>query len=275
MYPNPEIFGFTLSWYSLFHWLGVAAAVLFILWYYIKSKTLKINIWQAAGVVIVLYATLMFGGRLVGLAEAWLKTGSLPHWTVFLQGPSAGQFRWCGSLLLTLLLFPVAAKKLLKIKPTWQLFDMLAMSFCAMTIFTKQGCQFSGDGCYGIVTNLPWGMYYPYGAAPNIFPVHPTPIYDSVFHILFFVALLWWDIKRKQHKGETTIIYFVGAAVFYILLELVRINPVVAYSITLPQLVYFLILLACCWYGSQKKNKCLINSKKRSLEERLAEPTWF
>lgn len=145
---------------------------------------------------------------------------------------------------MVLLFLPVISKKLLRIQNFNTFFDMLVLSFCVLTVFTKQACQFSGDGCYGIATTLPWGMYYPYGVAPNILPVHPTPIYDSLFHLIFFIVLLYWDTNRKKIAGQISKIYFIFVPIFYILLEVIRLNPVVAYGITLPQVVYTLILLS-------------------------------
>jgi len=274
MYPNPEIFGITIGWYSTFHWLGVLVAFAFSIWYYSKYKPFNINVAQFAGLMVVLYITLMFGGRLAGFGEAFLKNGTIPNWSLLFAGPAAGQFRWCGSLLLTILLLPVFSKKILRIKQSNNLLDLLAMAFCALTIFTKQGCQFSGDGCYGVVTSLPWGMFYPYGASPNIFPVHPTPIYDSLFHLVFFVFLLWYDGKRKKQSGQTAFIYFVGASIFYILLELIRLNPEVAFGITLPQLVYALIIISSAQYFLQPRSFKIFESPK-SIGEKAAEPTWF
>jgi len=274
MYPNPEIFGYTISWYSSFHWLGVAVAFIFAIWYYQKNTTLRLNWKQFVGLLATLYVTIILGGRLVGLAEAWLKTGMLPHWSILYQAPSAGQLRWGGSMLLTLILLPIISKKILNIKLTNKLLDLVAMAFCVLTIFTKQGCQFSGDGCYGIVTNLLWGMHYPYGAAPNIFPVHPTPIYDSLFHAAFFGFLLWYDGRRKQQNIQTAFIYFVGASAFYILLECIRLNPEVGFGIKLPQLVYFLIIICSFQYFLKPKALQIFESPK-NIQEKVAEPTWF
>ncbi len=274
MYPNPEIFGYTISWYSSFHWLGVLVAFVFSIWYYKKHQQLNINIAQFVGLVGVLYIILMIGGRLAGLAEAWLKTGTLPALSILFEGPWAGKFRWCGSLLFTIILLPVLSQKVLRIKQSNYLLDLLALAFCALTIFTKQGCQFSGDGCYGIVTDLPWGMFYPYGAAPNLLPVHPTPIYDSLFHVGFFIFLCCYDGRRKKQAGETAFIYFVGVSIFYILLECIRLNPEVAFGITLPQLVYALIILSSVQYFLQAQSFKIFESSK-NIGDKAAEPTWF
>jgi phosphatidylglycerol:prolipoprotein diacylglycerol transferase len=59
------------------------------------------------------------------------------------------------------------------------------------------GCFLSGDGCYGIPTNLPWGMSFPHGIEPTFVRVHPTPLYELAAGLL----IGWWLWRRggKPH----------------------------------------------------------------------------
>ena len=61
------------------------------------------------------------------------------------------------------------------------------------------GCLLSGDGCYGIATNLPWGMSFPNGLEPTYERVHPTPLYE----FLIGLVIAWW-LWRQLAKGFTT-----------------------------------------------------------------------
>src|SRR6185312_2724953 len=105
------------------------------------------------------------------------------------------------------------------------------------------GCLVSGDGDYGIPTNLPWGMAFPNGLVPTTgqdgiclksgWPencaVHPTPIYEFIACMLIF-----WYIWRRGGKaireglppglitGEFLMLF--GAERF--LVEFIRINRV-------------------------------------------------
>jgi len=183
------------------------------------------------------------GGRIIGMLEYYLRIGAFPNWTMFFAPVSSGKFRWCGSLFMALCFLPYLSRKLLKINSFNALFDMLVLCFCVFRMITVWACQFSGDGCYGIHTNLPWGCNYAYGIAPTLLKVHPTPVYDSIFILLFFGYLLNWDLKHKKVAGQTAYKYFLVVPIFYTFLEMIRINPVIAYGITLPQLVYGVIIL--------------------------------
>jgi len=264
MLPDPEFFGIAISWYSFFPKLGLLVTLGFCFWHGSKKSGFRLSLLQIAGLFLLLYVLMVGGGRIVGVLEIYLRDGYWPDFSIIFKGPMAGGFRWCGSLLAVLLFLPCLSKNVLKIRSFNALFDLLALCFCIFTIFMKQACQFSGDGCYGLPTNLPWGMYYPYGNAPNILPVHPTPVYDSLFHLIFFALLLHWDLKWKKRAGQSAGIYFMVVPIFYILLETIRLNPVLAYGITLPQAVYALILLA--WapvFGAHWEFGCFPSLAKR------------
>lgn len=243
MLPNTELFGIPINWYTFFPRLGFVVALIFAIWYYFKKATFRLSLLQLVGMIALLYFLMLGGGRIVSMFEYYLNNGVFPDINFLFKSPNEGGFRWSGSLMALLLFLPFLSKKILRIRNLNAFFDLMVLFFCLFTAILKQACQFSGDGCYGIPTTLPWGMYYPYGNAPNFLPVHPTPIYDSLFHLVLFIGLLNWDLKHKKMAGQTAKIYFIVVPLFYILLELIRINPVVAHGITLPQLVYALILL--------------------------------
>src|ERR1700690_659286 len=62
------------------------------------------------------------------------------------------------------------------------------------------GCFLSGDGCYGIPTNLPWGMSFPHGIEPTLARVHPTPLYELAAGLVIG-AWLWWRGGKKRGPG--------------------------------------------------------------------------
>jgi phosphatidylglycerol:prolipoprotein diacylglycerol transferase len=61
----------------------------------------------------------------------------------------------------------------------------------------KLGCFFSGDGCYGGKTKMPWGMSFPNGLIPTRNFVHPSPLYE--FIIGFSLFAYYWT-KRDDRS---------------------------------------------------------------------------
>ena len=50
----------------------------------------------------------------------------------------------------------------------WPAIDAIAPALVVGYFFGRGGCELSGDGCYGIPTDLPWGMAYPNGLVPTL-----------------------------------------------------------------------------------------------------------
>lgn len=66
-----------------------------------------------------------------------------------------------------------------------------------------------------------------------LLPAHPTPLYDSLFHLLLFVALL--RLAKRGRPGTAGWLFFWATAVFNVALEFIRINPAVGFGLTLSQ----------------------------------------
>ncbi|HWP65625.1 MAG TPA: prolipoprotein diacylglyceryl transferase [Candidatus Limnocylindria bacterium] len=124
---------------------------------------------------------------------------------------------------------------------------------CAPAIVVGQaigrlGCQVSGDGDWGVVTTLPWGMRYPHAVVgwpyedPSI-RVHPTPLYEAAAYFAIFFFLL----RRREHAAPDGTIfawYLVLASGARFLVEFVRTNEVVAAGFTAAQLTSLVLMTA-------------------------------
>ena len=108
----------------------------------------------------------------------------------------------------------------------------------------RLGCLFSGDGDYGIPTNLPWGMSFNNGLVPSgpfcrdrglpwDCGMHPTPIYELLAALLIF-WFLWraGDPKRGPKPAGTILaLYLLLSGLERFLVEFIRLNPHSAFGI--------------------------------------------
>lgn len=97
------------------------------------------------------------------------------------------------------------------------------------------GCFLSGDGCYGIETNLPWGMSFPHGVDPTFARVHPTPLYELAAALL----IGWWLWRRgakPRPAGEILGEYLVLAGIARFLVEFIRRNPKILWGLSNAQI---------------------------------------
>lgn len=97
------------------------------------------------------------------------------------------------------------------------------------------GCFLAGDGCYGIETNLPWGMSFPHGVDPTFARVHPTPLYELGAGLLIG-WWLWHRGSKPRPTGEILGEYLLLAGVARFLVEFIRRNPKILWGLSNAQL---------------------------------------
>ncbi len=92
----------------------------------------------------------------------------------------------------------------------------------------RLGCLTSGDGDYGKITSLPWGVHMRPDALVPVYPpgamVQPTPVYELLFAGLVF-WVLWKLGERARPLGWLTGVYLLLSGAGRFLVEFVRINP--------------------------------------------------
>jgi phosphatidylglycerol---prolipoprotein diacylglyceryl transferase len=122
------------------------------------------------------------------------------------------------------------------------LLDLAAPIIALGYALGRVGCQVSGDGDYGVPSNLPWAMAYPDGAVPTTVEVHPTPIYETL--AMGTVALVLWRLRERFAPGVLFALYLVLAGLERFLVELIRRNEAVLVGLTLAQLLSVVMMVA-------------------------------
>ena len=153
-----------------------------------------------------------------------------------------------GGLILAFIVVYFYVKK--KGIPPIQMMDMAALAIIMGYAVGRLGCQFSGDGDWGIVNNIPkpswfilpdwlWSFNYPHNVAqqgvliegcqaeycrqlvPGVFP---TPLYETIVSLIIFFFL--WSIRKKiKIAGMLFFIYLVLQGIERFLVEAIRVNP--------------------------------------------------
>jgi phosphatidylglycerol:prolipoprotein diacylglycerol transferase len=144
-------------------------------------------------------------------------------------------FAWFGGLV-----FGIAA---LLIQGWWagvgplRTLDLAAPAAAVGYGIGRIGCFLSGDGCYGIETNLPWGMSFPNGIEPTPpgVRVHPTPLYEFAAGLLIG-WFLWWRAGKKRGTGAIVGEYLILSGIARFLVEFIRRNPKILWHLSNAQL---------------------------------------
>jgi phosphatidylglycerol:prolipoprotein diacylglycerol transferase len=122
------------------------------------------------------------------------------------------------------------------------LLDVCAPSLAVGYAVGRIGCQLSGDGDYGIRSDLPWAMSYPDGTVPTEDRVHPTPVYETL--TMGLVALLLWRLRDRFKPGVLFALYLLFAGLERFLVEFIRRNDAVVAGLTVPQLISLCMAVA-------------------------------
>jgi phosphatidylglycerol:prolipoprotein diacylglycerol transferase len=190
----------------------------------------------------------------------------IENWHDFLAEPSMafspGGLTWYGGFALaTLAIFVYARRQKI---PFGHLCDAAAPALILGYGIARIGCHLSGDGDYGMPTDLPWaavysnGTYPPTlafrdfpdivakygvnGVVPNDIPVHPTPVYEFFLSVLVFLIL--WNLRKKMWPaGRVFSLYLVLAAVERFAIEFLRVNPRLLFGLSEAQLVALVLMV--------------------------------
>lgn len=113
--------------------------------------------------------------------------------------------------------------------------DVAAPALAAGYAIGRIGCQLSGDGDYGTVTDAWWGMSYANGTVPTApgVHVHPTPLFEAILMGLLAIAL--WRLRNRFAPGVLFGIYLVFSSVERFAIEFLRRNDSIALGMTVAQ----------------------------------------
>lgn len=174
--------------------------------------------------------TLAYDVVLYGYVGGWVgaRLFIIPTaWEYFVEDPlgillSGSGWVWYGGVVGGFLAIVLLAQR--RQVPFLLLGDVIAPALAMGLAMGRIGCQLSGDGDYGIPTDLPWGMSYPNGVVPTTDNVHPTPLYE-MFGCFVIFAYLWRRRLNDLPLGDTLGRYLVLSGLLRFAIEFVRRNP--------------------------------------------------
>lgn len=215
MSPGEEIFNlgsFRLKWYGVL----IASAVLI-------GVNLSMRLARSRQVDPEAIADLAI----------WLVLGAIPaariyyvafEWATYSKNPIQIIKIWEGGIAIygAIIGGSIAALIFAKIKQIsfWQLADIVAPSLALGQAIGRWGNFFNSEA-FGRPTDLPWKLFIPLARRP-IEPVnytkfeyfHPTFLYESLWNLSIFGALMWLFISNSRHQrlktGSIFLVYLIA-----------------------------------------------------------------
>lgn len=209
-------------WYSIFNCIGyLAAAVIF----YKEAKRKQFSLEKLLYILLGALLGGLIGSRLGSALFVYPEYYSKHMFDLLI--PQVGGKTLVGGLIGGYL-GAVIAKKIMKY--TRSTGDLFAPGIALGIAFGRIGCFLNGC-CYGVSTDLPWGVVY------KEITRHPTQIYESFFCLFLFIYL--WKIRKKIHKeGELFKLFLIFYAFFRFWIEFLRGDKVLAgFQISVAQII--------------------------------------
>ena len=242
--PFIQVGPLRLGTYGLMVWLAFFFAY-FVLNTDLRRRKLP---GDPLNIILLLVVAGLAGSKLYHLLESPAEFFANPIGLFF----SSYGFAWFGGFLggLAVLLWLAHHYRV----PILTFLDACSPAAALGCAIGRIGCLLSGDGDYGIATNLPWGMkFYPetgcqvkhficpvhgalvpsYGVTVGlptsaIVPVHPTPVYEFIVGALIAWFLWRFGARRLEKQavaGGVLAAYLVLTGLARFLVEFIRINP--------------------------------------------------
>ncbi len=201
------------------HTYGLMGAIGFVVVSFIvlrRARALMLNRDRVVDVIFWTSLAGLVGSRAVFVFQHADKMAGPSDWINI----RAGGLVFYGALLTGL---PVAALLMRRYKiPFFPFLDIMGTALPIGHALARLGC-FAAGCCYGVPTDLPWGVTFshPLTDAPHDVALHPVQLYEAAglaaialgCHVLY---------TRKQFHGQVMVAYLLGYAVLRAVLELWR-----------------------------------------------------
>lgn len=147
--------------------------------------------------------------------------------------------------------------------------DLFAPGIALGMAIGRWGCFLTEEP--GTPTSLPWAMHVSPEAAARIprcpacasgQAMHPSFLYEIVFHAAMFGVLLWLRRRIHSNGGDLLKIYLLAYAVFRFMVEFVRGNDVWVLGLTRSQVFLIPATLLLAGYLARRRPYALLPTRR-------------
>jgi phosphatidylglycerol---prolipoprotein diacylglyceryl transferase len=238
--------------FGLMLWVATVCGAIVLHWSFRRERVVdkQGEPADALGMVVLTVVAGIIGAKLWHVLDSPAEFHA-DGWAVLW---STGGFAWFGGLVAGIIALVVQGR-MVGLSGLRTL-DLASPAAAVGYAIGRIGCLTSGDGDYGIPSNVPWAMGFPNGLDPTPpgVKVHPTPIYELITGL----GIGWWLWVRGGKKHGTGAIVgeyllLTGAARF--LVEFIRRNPKIFIGLSNAQLASLGSMaagLALMWFAAAR-----------------------
>lgn len=134
--------------------------------------------------------------------------------------------------------------------------DLIIPTVALAQSIGRWGNFFNGEA-HGGPTDLPWGIIV------DGVKVHPTFLYESIWCLLLFIALSYFDNKKRVADGQTFSLYLIFYSLERFFVESLRTDSLMIGPFKQAQVISICaIILGVCLYVYVTRNKLDQNTRK-------------
>lgn len=248
-----SIFGFDIMWYGVI----IASALLIgIIIAMYRAKKAGLNNEIILDVLLLAIPLAVIGARaayVIAHLDYYFYQPSLVF--AIRQGGLAIQGAIAGGILGVVIMCRIKKQNSLLIA------DLTAPSLILGQAIGRWGNYFNME-VYGAPTAVPWAIKVD-DPALGMINVHPTFLYESIWNLMCFVLLLYYDKKFKKKNGEIICLYLILYSLGRFFIEFLRTDHVYIFgSVNLAQAICVLLASAGIFVlVIIRKNIKIINKK--------------
>ncbi|MDD2413693.1 MAG: prolipoprotein diacylglyceryl transferase [Eubacteriaceae bacterium] len=118
--------------------------------------------------------------------------------------------------------------------------------------------NFFNQEAHGVQTNLPWAIVVN-DSKLGVIRVHPTFLYESIWDLMVFGLLLWYEKKGKRCDGEVFFLYLILYAAGRFWIEGLRTDSLMILGLRAAQVISIVMMVAggigLAWFRKKSRDQ--------------------
>ncbi|MBC7087189.1 MAG: prolipoprotein diacylglyceryl transferase [Tissierellales bacterium] len=223
------IFGLEIKWYGIIISFAVLVGIMLAL-RSAKKKGLKED--DILDFALFLLPSAIIGARIYYVIFEWEYYSQNPSQILNIR---SGGLAIHGAIIAGIIVGIIFSR--VKKIDFWKLADIVAPSLILGQAIGRWG-NYVNKEAYGGPTNLPWGIII------NGEKVHPTFLYESIWNLIGFGLLIYYQNNKSKNDGELFGLYLIFYSLGRFFIEGLRTDSLMLGNIRVAQLISVLFIIA-------------------------------
>lgn len=234
--PNPiafNLFGLDIRWYAITMILGILSA--FAVAYY-RSRRFEFKEDSILDFLIIVVPCSVIGARLYYVFFRWTYYSVHTNEIFAIRN---GGLAIHGAVLVGLIVAYLFCRY--KKYNFFKFLDLVAPALALGQCIGRWGNYFNMEA-HGRITTVPWAIPI-YDLAGEIQYVHPTFLYESIWDLMLFFFILYYEDHREKKCGQAACMYFMIYSFGRFFIEGLRTDSLMFFGLKTAQILSIILFV--------------------------------